>query len=239
MSNTRVGVAALAVVLIAGCGGGGNGGDKGDKTEDKAPTTSEARKAAKAILLTEDDLPSGFTGKDYEESEDDGSDKEFAECIGATPPEDDFFELHSDDFTKGEGIEELEVSSEVSVVESTEKVRADLKAYQRTSKVKRCLETIFGEKLEESGDDTVTFGDVEADDLDVSVDGTDGGFGYVIRTTATAGGQEVPLEFAIVGFLKDRTKVTLETSSVGEPFPSDVRDELLEILLDRAKDEAV
>ena len=58
----------------------------------------------------------------------------------------------------------------MSVVESTDKVREDLKAYQKTSKVKRCLETIFGETLKESGDASVTFGDVQADELDVSVD---------------------------------------------------------------------
>lgn len=234
MSYTRFGAALLAALSLAACGGGST------STADKAPTKAAGETAAKAINLTTSDLPTGFTGEPSDSAaEDTPQEVAFAACVGASKPTEDLVDVSSDDFGKGGQLDLQQVSSDVSIVASADVAKKDLAAYQG-SKTEACLTTFVTELLaEQTGGGEVTFGPPTIAKLATEVDGTDGGFGYTVTTTATAAGIEIPFELAIQGFLYKHTAISLTTLAIGKPFPTDVRTELLGTLVDRTKAKAV
>jgi len=218
--------------MVAACGGG--------SSSTKAPTKAAGESAAKAITLTSTDLPAGFTGKPHDASNDhDPQQVAFAACVGASAPTDDLVDAYSDDFSKGAQLDLQQVSSEVNIIASATKAKGDLTAY-RGSKTEACLKTFVTDLLKkQAGGGGVTFGPPDIARLDTPVEGTDGGFGYTVTTTASASGLQFPFEIAIQGFLLRHTAVSLTTLAVGKPFPAEVRTDLLAKLVKRTKDKAV
>lgn len=231
MSYTRVAVALLATVSIAACSGG---------TKTTAPTKASGEAAAKAINLTKTDLPAEFTGAPSDSADKDSPQEvAFAACVGASPPNNDLADVSSDDFSKGNQINLKQVSSDVTVVASAETAKKDLAAYQG-SKTEDCLKTFVGDLLkEQTAGGSVSFGPPTIAKLPTDVPGTEGGFGFTVTSIATAAGITLPFELSIQGFLHKHTAVSLTTLSVGTPFPSDIRSDLLSKLVKRTKDSAV
>jgi hypothetical protein len=234
MSYTRVGAAVLAAVVVAGCGGGTTW------VTLSAPTKANAEAAGAAINLTSADVPSGYTGAAHDSTDDNSDDsKAFAACTGATPPGDALADVYSEDFSEGAQLNMRQVSSEVVVLADRSRATMDLKAYQG-SKTEACLNTFVGKLLTaQTAGSGVTFGPPTVAKLTTDPSGTDGGFGYIVTTTASAAGVEIPFEIAVSGFLVKHTGVQLSTLSVGGPFPANVRTDLLAKLATRAKAKAV
>lgn len=231
----RVTAALAAAVVVTGCGGGSG-------TSSKPPTKAAADQAATAINLTVADLPSGYTAAPHDASSDSSpEDAAFAACVGATAPNvDDITDAFSEDFNKGAQIDTKQVSSEVEVVKSASTAASDLKAF-KGDKAKTCIETFVTKLLaKEAGSSSgVSFGTPTVARIDITSDGLDGAFGYQVRLTVTAQGQQIPFDVTIAGLLKDHTEVSLTTLSIGQPFPTSDRDALLQKLRDRAKKSAV
>lgn len=236
---TRLPALLLTASLLAACGGNDKDTDS-VKAEDKKVTAAEAKAAADAINLTDADA-TGFKGTAHEDDPDsDAEEKEFTDCIGASSADGDLAQSYSKDYERGTAPQTQTVSSEVEVYSDEDALAADLKAYQAADKVTSCLTTSITKLLaSEVGEAGVTFGKPVVTELATAAEGTDGGFGYLVKVTASAQGLEIPFEISQQGVLKDHTALSFSTMSIGEPFPAADRDALLAKLVDRLKDKAV
>jgi hypothetical protein len=252
----RTAVPALALALVAtGCGGssgsaGSSGASGGQVSPSASPSASpspveqpvtkaQATAAAHAINLTTAEVGAGYTSTPAKN--DPSSDKDsaaFAACVGATPPAASVADVSSPDFTRGSGLQTRQVSSDVTVVATTARARADLTAFTGP-KTMPCLKTFITKTLAGSTGSGVTFGIPVVTRLDTPTAGTDGAFGYDVKMTAKATGVTIAFDVQLQAVLVKRCEVSLTVFSLGGDFPAAERTQLLQTLLAKAQKNAV
>ncbi|MDT7571925.1 MAG: hypothetical protein QOE05_2099 [Actinomycetota bacterium] len=243
-------LAVAAVLTAAACGGssgsGGSGGpgatsSKAADSPKPAPLTSPSTAAAAAkINLQAADLP-GFKATPADDSSDDDAEEkkaeeELAKCVGATKVDADAT-YSSDDFSKGESLPSLTISSEVDFNTDAEVVKKDLAGFQ-SDKATSCLQKFVREALA-SATEGATLIAPTVTRLTPPATGTDATFGFHMATGVAAGGQKIPISFDILGLAKDRTEVTLLMVGAGTAVPEAQRDALFAKLAARAEANAL
>lgn len=236
----RLLVAVLAALAAAGCGGGG----ESTKSSEQPPSKEAAVAAAAAINLKAADLP-GFKAEPDDgpdDSDTKAQEKALAQCVGVTEDSDadEIVDESSDDFSKGEAPAVVSLSSSVTVVKSTARAKADLRAYQ-SPKATDCVKTFVGEvfKAQLGATVGVTLGDVVVRALHPAAAGTDGAFGYQISAKVSAQGFSIPFALSIEGVLKGHTELSLTAFSLGTPMSEAERAAVLAVLVTRLKASAV
>jgi hypothetical protein len=232
-------LAVVAVLGLTACGGSSTPSSSAQKSPAAtspapAPLTSPATTAAAAkINLTAADLP-GFKASPADNSKDSAetkAEKGFDRCVGASTA-DPAADVTSDDFNKGTGLPMLTISSDVSFVTDPAVVKSDLAAF-KGAKASGCVSTFFAEAVGQAASG-VKFATPTVTPLSPAAPGGDGTFGFRVTSSASAGGQSIPVTFDILAFGKGRTEVSLNVIAVGTTVPDAQRDALFAKLVQRA-----
>lgn len=235
--HRAVAVAATVVVLAtAACGGDSpapTAGSSPSAAPSPAPlTTPGTTTAASKINLTAADLP-GYTASPPDETQDaatEAAEDAFTRCVGASTAE-PVADFSSDDFTKGEQLPAVNVSSEVAFVADPAQVKQDLQAFA-SDKANDCIATFVQQAIGE-GEEGLTFTAPEVSRLTPTAQGVDGAFGFRVVLEAQAEGQTIPFTFDLLAYGKARTEVTLLVLGVGTSVPEAERDALFAKLVER------
>lgn len=242
MTSSRIPslLAAASLLALAACGGSSSPSATSSEAADSpkpVPLTSPAAAAAAAkINLQAADLP-GFKATPSDDSGDDDdaeekkAEEELAKCVGG-PKVDADSTYSSDDFSKGQDLPSLTISSEVDFNTDADVVKRDLAGFQ-SAKAPACVQT-FVQKALASGAEGATLITPTVTRLTPAAAGTDGTFGFRLATGVAAGGQKIPITFEILGLAKGRTEVTLLLVGAGTAVPEAQRDALFAKLAGRA-----
>ena len=189
--------------------------------------------AAGKINLQTDDLPAGFRtspASDAASAENAKAEKEIATCIGI-PYVQPAVSEPSDDFVKGADFPTLQYGSKVDFYTEKAAVAADLAAVQG-EKAAGCFAKQFKKELT-AGAAGVTFTPVVTTRFTPVAAGSDGAFGLRFTSTGKVSGQSIPFTLDILGFVKDRTEVTLAVIAAGAKTNDAERDALFAKLVER------
>jgi hypothetical protein len=230
-------LAAAALLALAGCGGSSSPSatsTKAGASKAPSPLSSPATAAvATKINLQAADLP-GYkatpsdpsSAKDAEEKK---AEAGLAKCVGA-PNVDAAADYSSDDFSKGDALPSVTISSQVSFNDA-ETVAKDLAGFQ-SAKAPACLQKFVGQVLA-TATEGATLVPPTVTRLTPPSTGSDASFGFRMATGVEGGGQKIPITFDILGLAKGRTEVTLLLVGAGTGIPDAQRDALFATLAKR------
>lgn len=213
----RNALAAIVITLAlaaAACGGGDKPGSSG------TDTAAADRAKAQKIVLTQSDMPAGWTGtQPTPDPEDNAQAKALAQCAGASDPSvATSAEVEGQSFS----MDNAEVSSEVTFVKTTAQAQTDLAAITGP-KIEGCVKMVTDElltaELEGSGAtlESFTFDRITRDKVG------DATTAFRITATVAAGDQKATVYVDLIFILKGRAEISLSFTNVGTPF-----DEALE-----------
>jgi hypothetical protein len=229
---------ALALSLLAsGCGGGDD--DGGGAGEAKRSIAADAQQHAQAAVLQLSDFPDGWKATPAAE-EDESSDDDLRECIGA-----DYSalaitgEASSDDFSMGES---AEVSSDATVFDSEDGAARAFEAFSagmESESMNECMQKLIEQSAET--DVEVEIGDVELGELSFTPPaGADDARAWQVaipvEVTSGAGAGLSPTVFVDMVALREGDTIALVGAfDVLTPFDSELRDQLVAAVAGRAR----
>jgi hypothetical protein len=233
---------AIAAVLTATAGCGGSSSPSASSTPPGVPkpaalSSPETSAAAAKINLVAADLP-GFKASpadDEEDAQEKQAEKELAKCVGAPNAESDS-NFSSDDFTQGQGLPSLTVSSEVAFEADPAEVKQDSAAF-KSAKAPACLQAYLRKAIA-AGAQGATLNTPAITRLNPAAAG-DATYGFRMVTGVDTGGQKIPITFDLLGVAKGRTEVTLSFACVGAALPEAQRDALFAKLAARTEANAL
>lgn len=250
--NRRLGAGAAvaaSVVLMAGCGSGGTQSSEPasaaihatDVANSSAPwrasapiTKARALAFARAVNLTAADVPEAKASNRRE-----SSDHERTPC-GLAGPQHELVSVPSAKLTRGTELEVEEIASAVDVVNSERFAAGDI-AVLRSDKGRGCLEhelirRYLDHAVGKRADDA-RIGRIQLSPLPVDAPGTTGSAGVRITETVTYSYSEtsVPVYIDFLVFTLGPAEVTVTAVSPVQPEPEATDQQLLQLLLKRAK----
>jgi len=196
------------------------------------PSLSTAHALARAINLTSADLPGYKASPNPASSGDQQSDDTLATCDAGVPPSKQVLSVNSSLFTTGSALQEREVNSNVTVLESAALAQKDIGAIG-SARGRNCLKTSL-EGLVRQAQSGVTLSNARISSLPVSRSGNDGAFADRVTLTISTQGVHVPIFIDIFGVARGPAEVELETLGIGSAFPSSSETHLLALLTRRA-----
>ncbi len=244
---------AAAAVLVAGCGSSGtqssrpSSGPAGaaihatDVANSSAGwraiapiTKARALAFARAVNLTAADVPEAKTSHKRE-----SSGHEHTPC-GLAGPQHELVSVPSAKLTRGTELEVEEIASSVDVVNSERFAAGDI-AVLRSSRGRGCLEhelirRYLDHAVGKRADDA-RIGRIQLSPLPVDAPGTTGSAGVRITETVTYSYSEtsVPVYIDFLVFTLGPAEVTVTAVSPVQPEPEATDQQLLQLLLTRAK----
>jgi hypothetical protein len=231
------GVATVVLAFATACGGGDD--DGGGEGEAERSIAADAQEHAEAAVLQLSDFPDGWRATAAEE-EDEAGDDEFRECIGA-----DYSaftitgEASSDDFSMGES---AEASSQSAVFDSEDAAAEAFEAFSagmESESMNECMQKFIEEGAET--DVEVEIGDVELGELSFtppaeSDDAHAWQLAIPFEITSGAGAGLSPTVYLDMVALRERNTIALvQAIDVLTPFDSELRDQLVAAVADRAR----
>jgi hypothetical protein len=207
-------------------------------TDDDAAADGGAdEEAAQAAILTADDVPEDFSEvavPDPDTQEDPEMLEELAECLDEDP------EQFGDDnpgaesaFSSPDG---QEVSSEVRYLPSADEAETRMEIFQNED-TPQCFQQVIDGLIENmigaAGED-VGVDDISVERLDVPEMG-DESDGLEVSFTLSGQGQELTFYLDLILVRVDRAGVSMAFQGLGEPFPSDLAEELTQTVVDRVE----
>lgn len=217
----RSAVVALALVL-AGCGGGGGGGGVEELGPAPRPGPAADTATARTIVLQQADMPAGWRGAAH--TEDPGEkarSRQVAACLGRPDPEATRTAIvYGPDLS----MNQLQVSSISTVVNSTEEAKADLAAI-RGAGYAECVLAAFRADLQRQAPGA-TVQDAAAEALPVEAYG-DASVGLRLTANLVYPDRTDRLFADLVYVTKDRSTVSVTFFSFNQPFPPTLEQSLV------------
>jgi hypothetical protein len=253
MTAFRLVALVLGAGLLAGCGksnltttaGGAHAAansHSGDTTHSGgAPTRARALAFARAVNLTQADLP-GFTATESHASssaKERQLERQMLSCTGLSGGgSSSVVEQGSKDFRLKRQVVDLSVSSEVSVAASAADAARGLKAL-RSAHIRGCFSSYLTHVLQGEHIAGATPGRVTIQSGTPPAPGTSGSFGWRVTATFIVHSIKLPIYLDFLGFVDGPSEVTLLSSGLLEPFPAQAQQHLYTLLLARAKAHAL
>jgi hypothetical protein len=241
----------LGAALLAGCGkrdlasaGAGHSSSRsgaGSAGSGKSPTRARALAFARAVNLTQADVP-GFTATERHASssaKERRLERQMLDCTGLSGSgSNSVLEQSSKDFRLKRQIVELSVSSEVSVAASAAEAARGLKAL-RSAHLRSCFSSYLTQVLKGEHVAGATPGRVTIQSGTPPAPGTSGSFGWRVTATFIVHTIKLPIYLDFLGFVDGPSEVTLLSSGLLQPFPAQAQQHLYTLLLARAKAHAL
>jgi hypothetical protein len=200
----------------------------------------QAAAFTRAVNLTPADVP-GFTASPAQvgnATHERQLERTMLRCAGATgtgKAGKALAEAGSKSFALKRGIVNLNVSSEVSVVQSAALAAGELGAV-RSSRVRGCFSRYLNRAIRSQKIPGASIGTVSIQSGNPPAPGTSGGFGWRITVPLTVRRIRVGYYLDILGFVYGPTVVTLVSTGLLQPFPAAAQQHLFSLLLGRAKE---
>jgi hypothetical protein len=230
LSQARAG--ALAVIVAVGAAACGS---SSSSTSAGAPwTVARARAFAAAVILTLTDVP-GFTAGPHENTAADRQNvAQLARCAGAVDPSRRIVDVHSDDFSRGSGLQVQTVGSSVDVLPSASLAQQDFMKFTAAS-ARQCVGTYVARALAQSASSSsIRFGTASILTLALPP-GTDrNSFGYRFVIPLSATGVKIKVYTDLLFHRAGPAEVAFDDVGIGTPFPTRDQQRLFALLVARA-----
>jgi len=217
----RSAVTGLALVF-AGCGGGGSGVAELEPAPRPSPGSVADMATARTIVLQQDDMPATWRGAAHS---DDPNEKararQISACLGRPDPETTRSAIvYGPDLS----LDQSQVSSIATVLNTVEDARADLAAVQGP-KYGACVIAALKEDLQRQAPEA-TIQDATAEPLPVAAFG-DVSVGLRLTANLVYPDRTDRLFADLVYITKDRSTVSVTFFSFNQPFPSTLEQSLV------------
>lgn len=200
-------------------------------------TKSQAIAFARAVNLRASDLP-GFKASPRKHEPETAAEKraeqDLARCVGGTGTRDSLAETNSAEFQRKASIAEQNVSSGVSVAQTSTAATRELDKI-RSSHTRGCFSHFLDLLFKGTKYRRATVGPVSIAAGTPPAPGTAGSFGWRITVTMTVRSLRIPFYLDYLGFVYGSAEVTLLSSTTLLPFPAAAERSLFSLLLARAK----
>ena len=230
MRHARAGILAMIVAAgAAGCGGSSS------STSSSAPwTPARANAFAAAANLTAADLP-GFTRSPPRETAADRQNvAQLASCAGAVDPSRRIVDVHSDDFSRGSGLQVQQVNSSVEVLPSATLAQQDFTKFT-TASARGCISTYAAHALAAATtSSSVKFGTPSIRALTPPGGTGTNSFGYRFVIPLRASGATINVYIDLLFHRSGPAEVAFNDSAIGTPFPPADQQRLFSLLVTRA-----
>jgi hypothetical protein len=243
-------VAACLITLI-GCGKGNPGAAAPQATtargaapapttpggQGRTPSASAQDAFAAAVNLKPSDVP-GFRASSRAKQATTPAEeqlvRELGKCAGGLGGALGSGDRSSPQFQRHVNVLQIGVSSGVSFLGSAAGGVAQL-AVLRSPRTRGCLGHYLQRLLESQHYGAAKVTHVQVTQGSPPAAGTAGGFGWRLTADFTLHGLNVPFYLDILGFVYQRSEVTLTSSGEVFPFPATIEEQLFELLLSRAR----
>jgi hypothetical protein len=155
-------------------------------------------------------------------------------CVGILTGHDELGEVDSKEFERRNATEDLGVSSSVSVARTPAIASRGLTT-TRNPHERSCLSRYLSQRVGPNPNGGPSTPNLSIAPEKALAPGTSGGVVLRIADTATLGGKPVVLDLDFYGFVCGQVQIGLFTTSLPGGFPSKARQQLLALLLARAK----
>jgi hypothetical protein len=198
-------------------------------------TKAQAKAFADSVNLRPGDLP-GFTVSppDKNTAADDKTAADLSSCVGGTPPSEALVDVNSDNFDRGQDLDTVEFSSDVTVFPSVADVQRDLRALT-SAKGLVCLKVALGGLLAGgSGQPGVTTGAPVLTKLPLTVPGSQGAFKIRVAISITGPGVQAEAVIDQLAFAHGQTELQVSDYSLGTPPDATTEQNLADLVAKRA-----
>jgi hypothetical protein len=199
------------------------------------PTKAQALAFARAVNLTVADIPEGRVSKKERKSS--SRDRhEFELCVGRAWNQHKLADIGSPPFLRGHELETEWIGSDVTVATSVSVADGLLARLQRPE-VRHCLAHLWTRSLGRTAIRNAYWGPVAIYALPVQAPGSSHRIGLRIAMTVHIPANEVtvPAYVDVLGFAWGSAEIALTATSVTQPVPPSVENQLLATLLARAR----
>jgi hypothetical protein len=216
------------------------GGGESEGEGDESLSRRRAIAFVHSVNLRAGDV-GGFVASHTHESH--GSEKqlerEMSQCLGAHTARpgsagDNLAEASSPEFERTGDTGYFSISSSASVARTAQIAAGSLAAI-RSPLVHKCLARYVGTLLEGKRYGRAKIEHVKVTAQPAAAPGTSGAFVLRIAASVSAAGKSLPVELDLFGFVCGQAELQLLTTSLPAPFPTRAREQLLSVLLSRAK----
>ncbi len=256
--TTSVTVVCAIGALLAGCGGqqastglAGSGAagtsasrpPRGSTTAPVAPpnlTKTEALEFARAVDFTAADIPGATISRKPEHSTDPGERDELARCERVAKHGRALVETGSPRFVRGQELEAEEIRSYVTVVGAGRSAAREVALFASRS-VRECVARVFSRRFAGETVKGATWGRVAVSPLAIQAPGADAAVGIRINATLTIPYNEVtvPIYADVLAFAIGPAEVAMSATSITQPVAAATEQQLLAVLLTRARTHAL
>jgi hypothetical protein len=199
------------------------------------PTKVQALAFARAVNLTAADVPEGRVSK-KERGSASGDRRESEHCVGALLNQHKLADVGSPRFLRGHELETEWIGSDVTVATSVGVADHLLATLQRPD-VRHCLAHVWTLGLGRTAIRDAYWGPVAVYALPVQAPGSNGNIGLRIAMTVKFPANDVtlPAYVDVLGFAWGPAEIALIATSLTQPVPAGVENQLLSTLVARAR----
>ncbi len=252
-SLTSLAAACVASALLAGCGSGQANSVSGASTGSTSPppgslasstvsgaplrpTRAQALAFAHAVNLDASDVPGASVQVKERRASAASERRELRHCERDFERPDTLVEATSPRLRRGRELEVEQISSSVTVL-SSERAVARQFSLLASSALRKCAARALTRSLADKPVSEAHWGRVTVSKLPVRAPGTSATVGIRIVATLNFPVSEVslPVYVDVLGFAEGPAEVALSTVSVTQPVPATTEQELLALLLTRAR----
>jgi hypothetical protein len=222
----------LAVVLalgVAACGSSSR-----SRSASAQWTQARAQAFAAAVILNPADLP-GFNAAPRQDTAADRQNvAQLASCAGAIDPSRRIVDVHSDDFSRGSGLQIQQAGSSVDVLPSASLAEQDFAKFTAAS-ARMCVGGYLARALSRSPSSSpVKFGTPSILRLAPPPGTSANSFGYRFVIPATATGVTFRVYADLLFHRAGPAEVAFNGAGIGTPFPARDEQRLFSLLITRA-----
>jgi hypothetical protein len=243
LSKLAMSTVIASALAVTGCGGSSSsptvqpteGSAAATPSGSHAPATrADARAAAAKVNLTAADM-TGYTAKAHHESaKDKASSRQLDRCVGDTNGlRHELADVNSEDFSRGQGLASQEVSSDVTVEDSTAIVSHDL-ALINSPKALPCVKRFLLKAFTASAAQ-LTIKSVALTRIPTPApEGASAAFGVRIKVIGSVQGHSFPFFFDIRGAAVATYELTFFDLGITKPYPTAQATHWLSLITQRA-----
>lgn len=220
--------------MIVAAGAAGCGGSSSSTSSSAPWTPARANAFAAAVNLTAADVP-GFTPSPQRETAADRQNvAQLASCARAVDPSRRIVDVHSDDFSRGSGLQVEQVNSSVDVLPSATLAQQDFTKFTAAS-ARGCIATYAAHALAAATtSSSVKFGTPSIRALTPPGGTGTNSFGYRFVIPLRAAGATINVYIDLLFHGAGPAEVAFNDSAIGTPFPPADQQRLFSLLVTRA-----
>jgi hypothetical protein len=202
----------------------------------RRPTGAQALAFAHAVNLTAADIPGASVQAKHMRSSTAQERHEYKDCERFGEQAHPLAEVSSPKLTRGAELEVEQIASSVTVLGSERAVARQFAVLARPA-LRRCAAHVLTRSLDDKPLRDARWGRVTVSRLPVSAPGADATIGLRVEAQVNIPASEitVPIYFDVLGFSIGSAEVALTATSVTQPVPGATEQELLALLLARAR----